>query len=309
MTHSRASFLDSLRGVERSLGEDALSTRALIPANAQHNETARLLRRGLYVVGFNLLEDFLKARTGELLALASATHLAFADLPPGLRKAAVSSAYSSGFSQARFHREDADTILQDVAAAVASTAGGSTLHLHRYSFLHAGSNVGAQDVSDVLSALHIRGPWKQLDALAALCGIGGLPLEDLYSTLLQSRHAAAHTSTANVEVGDLRNLLRTAATLAMVFDLACSSRFLRVRENEPHAPEAAKSDVVPEVELRVVTEHPRGWAELRSDGRAARVHATQSLAIAGALSRVRRPQSLIVKRSDGSPVDWYPYGY
>lgn len=309
MALARETFLASMEGVRSSLSDEALSTKALLPANAQHNQTSRILRRGLFVVTFNMLEDFLKSRMSELLELASATSLRFEDLPPGLRAAALGGAYKSGKTQATFQRGDADAILQDVAAAVASTAGGVALRLHRYAFLHSGSNIGAQDISEVLSALHVRGPWTQLDEIAALCGVSTLPLEGLYSSLHQKRNAAAHQVTATIEIADLRDLVQTAIVLAMAFDIACSCRILPIRENRVFVPGTAKSEVAPEVQVRHVTEHARGWAELRTDGRARKVHAIRHDAVASALTRAQRPETVLVTAADNSPVDWYPFGY
>lgn len=309
MAQARESFLTSMEGVRASLDEVALSTMALLPENAQHNQTSRILRRGLFVVTFNVLEDFLKSRTGELLGLASATNLRFEELPPGLRSGAISGAYHSGTTQARFQRDDSDAILQDVAAAVASTTGGVALKLHKYAFLHGGSNVGAQDISEVLAALHIKGPWTQLDTVVALCGISSLPLEGLYSSLHQKRNAAAHDAAATIEIADLKDLVQTALVLAMAYDIACSSRILRIRENRPFLPGTPKSEVAPDLKVRLVAEHSRGWAELRFDGRARKIHQEKHDAISTCLSRVRRPENVLVKSGDNAPVDWYPFGY
>lgn len=274
-----------------------------------HNDTSRLLRRGLFIVTFNALEDFLKSRMSELLAHASTTSLRFDELPSGLRKAAVETASRSGATQARFDRDNSEQIFQDVAAAIASTAGGSTLQLHPYSFLHGSSNVGAQDVADVLTALHVKDPWGQIDTTAAMAGTSTLPLRGVYESLHGKRNSAAHTGTSSIEVPDLGELVNAARVLAMCFDMLVSARVMSIRNNVAWVEGSAKVDLASTLTFDFVAEHPRGWAELRRDGRPLKVHSDVTAATSSRLTRTGRTSSLVVRLADGRPHDWYPNGY
>lgn len=307
---ARSELLATIAGIDLARLEPALGTRALLPENRDHNAAARILRRGLYVVSFNALETFFKARMAELLTEASATQLSFSDLPPKLQEAAVRDALQNAVTQARFEDSGQDlALLQDAANAVASTVGGASLRLHEYSFLHRGSNVTREELKKAIAAMHVRDPWGQMDDIAAACRISTLPLEAIYATAVSKRNGAAHSASSSIEVSDLEALSSAIPILAMTYDICISAAFLDTKRSTAHDASSPKRDVAALQKFKVVQSHARGVAEIRADGRPRKVFSDAAAAVSDLQGRLRTHENIVLLSSSSAPVDWYPFGY
>ena len=51
-----------------------------------HNEKVRMLRNGMSIIGFTILEDFIKRRIGEILKIIGTTGCTFNSLPEKLKE-------------------------------------------------------------------------------------------------------------------------------------------------------------------------------------------------------------------------------
>src|SRR4051794_4745128 len=120
MGSARGELLANIEGVRRAAGDPLLQRIAPLPANQSINKTAELLRRGVYIVAFNAMEDYLKKRVGEHFAnLPAVSTLDFDHLPPGLRRAAVIDAIKNGVREAGYDKANQMKIIRTVAGAVA----------------------------------------------------------------------------------------------------------------------------------------------------------------------------------------------
>lgn len=73
-----------------------------------HNGVANLLRKGLGIVAFNILEDFIKKRSSEALSRVSASRISFSKLPVKLQEAAILEAVSSLAFRAKLEKKKAE---------------------------------------------------------------------------------------------------------------------------------------------------------------------------------------------------------
>ena len=87
MSVARATFLERLAAFKDAINVELLVSQA--PSEVKHNQRARLMRNGLSVVGFAIVEDFVKARTAEVLTRIGNSPATFEQLPEKLRKASV----------------------------------------------------------------------------------------------------------------------------------------------------------------------------------------------------------------------------
>ena len=90
MSTAKEIFLNRLENFE-----NALSSTDLISGNLrdrQHNEKARMLRNGMAIVEYTILEDFIKKRIGEVLKEIGRSGISFNLLPAKLKETAVLSA-------------------------------------------------------------------------------------------------------------------------------------------------------------------------------------------------------------------------
>lgn len=231
---SREDFLRRIKTIDNASSDAYLIDRAL--TDQAHNDRARLLRNGLMVVAFTSLEDFIRARTGDLLDVVSRTVVRFSELPSNLQRAATAGALNAVRLRAEMARrsgEDPIPLLQEVSSHIASTAGG-TLQISQYSLAYSGSNVSSVEISDAIGAFNAGDAWNEITSIANRCGAGGLPLKDAYDQATQLRHSAAHRPDADIQPRDLQSFCQQAIAIALGFDIIASraARLLRKGDAE-----------------------------------------------------------------------------
>ena len=174
---AHASLITRLRLVDEAIDHDLLVDKEL--TNLKHNQRAQMLRSGLMIAAFTSVEDFIRVRTGELLACISRTVLRFDLLPEALKRAATTEVMKAAYEQAKLIKrrgEDPLPMIQQAATEVAST-GSSPLLISKYGLGYSGSNLAADDVSVILSSLQISDVWNEIDNIAGRCGSTSLSLK------------------------------------------------------------------------------------------------------------------------------------
>jgi hypothetical protein len=302
---ARDDLLEGMQGVREAANNQVLQTLSPVPANDLANRMAQLLRRGLYVVSFNLMEDFLKRRVKEhLYNLSSVSRLDFNQLPPALQKAAVIDAMKNGMQVARFNKSNDMQIVRDVARAVASTGNMANYLVHEYSLLHSGSNVAADDIAYTMGCLHMRDPWKQMQDLLDAVGNVGSPVRARFEACLLKRNAAAHQG-ANIEYTDLIEISGLGVAVCFAFDVIFSAGISRFADNVATQLNDPKVTVTPQIQLRFVTEKPRGWCRLDRNKRPLRYYPSLNRAVQQSLRNLSTMSVVVVVGSMGEIAGWH----
>ena len=266
---------------------------------------AELLRRGLYIVAFNALEDYLKKRVGEHLStLPTMSALDFDHLPPGLRRAAVIDAIKNGIREAGYDRANQIAIIRTVAGAVASTDSRNQYSIHEYSLLRSGSNVSVDDISTALRSLHIENPWGQMQAVLDLVGNVGAPIQGRFATCGLKRNAAAHGGAA-IEYSDLVEITDLAVPLCFAFDLIFSAGMTRLADNVPTSDTDPKIQPASSVEIRFVGQNGNRWCRLTQQKRPFRYFASQGEAVRRSLNGLPAMGAVVVLGHLGEIAGWH----
>ena len=63
---ARHKFIDRITTFRNAIDSGIVISEGV--AETDHNKRARILRNGLAIIGYTILEDFLKTRTGEVLS-------------------------------------------------------------------------------------------------------------------------------------------------------------------------------------------------------------------------------------------------
>jgi hypothetical protein len=298
-------LLRRIETVEQASLDPFLIDRIL--TDVAHNDRACVLRNGLMVVAFTSLEDFIRARTGELLDAISRTVLPFSDLPETLQNAATMGAMKAARSRAEMAKsagEDAQALLQEAASHIASTAGGS-LQISRYSLAYSGSNVSSAEISGILAAFHVADAWNEITSIASRCGAGSLPLKSAYDQAIQLRHPAAHRPDANVQPRDLQGFCSQAIAIALGFDVIASRAARLIREGDSGIL-AGKVKLAGTVRIRFLDVETRGTVERREGRvRAVSVNKDPSAALKNAVRNATTDKDPVVSRGPSQlPVNW-----
>lgn len=219
MSVARKAVCEGLNQIRTAIDDFDLRDKALLPDNRSHNASVRIIRNGLAVQCFNILEDFIKARTAEVLRDLSASHVAFTHLPEKLQLAATVDAVKAIAYQ--FRLRDKTTRIdyaQQYTAKIASTAMGA-VELPEVAFFHSNSNIGKDQYRDALAAFAIDNPWNQVTGLCSRIGIAGMPSEKIFTSFAQRRHLAAHNANTAVSESDLLQSIIDAIGLTLAFDV------------------------------------------------------------------------------------------
>lgn len=217
---SRDSLLATLAVLKDCLNDTALVDKA--PADVAHNARARMLRQGLAVLVFSTVETFIRERTGEVLRSFTNPSLVFADLSPALQKAATLGALEGVRFRLKLQpaANKISWLVSNLAAI--SDAMANVQGLSDHSFGYSASNIGEDDVKEILRSFGVDGPWAQMTSLTARFGIAVLDAEAEFESIKKRRHSSAHALTGQVLFDDLQNSVRSSLAICLAFDLLLS---------------------------------------------------------------------------------------
>lgn len=233
-SRAKTGLLTRMKSIELASRLEALIDRDVM--QVEHNETANLLRKGLGIVAFNILEDFIKSRTAEMFDSISNSRVRFDNLPEKLKIAATSGALKALSYQSNLERKnDGDwlSLIHSEAKNIFSTSQ-FPFTLSPISMLYENSNVSHVDISDVMKSLDIIGGWNKLKEVSDLIGGGVVDLQSAYINMYKRRNHCAHEASFIYEYTWLENAINEIIAIAAAFDIVISTR-CRYIINDPTA--------------------------------------------------------------------------
>jgi hypothetical protein len=307
MSVARANLNERLSAYKQALRSESLIDKAY--ADTSHNAAARILRNGLAVVGFAIMEDFVKSRTSEAMGRISGSRTKFGELPTALQKAAAIDVFESMKFQLK-HMDvspaEVVRIFQENAVKVASTAGENyTLPSEVFGF--AKSNISDSTVEEILQAfLCVRG-WEAMQVLGNKLGVGVISLRSAFNIAASRRHDAAHDASAQIQYSQLESFQKEAVAICLCFD-ALISRAVRLildRDRE-HIIEKRRPVSAQTVKIRLIVLVDGKFKEyIPNKSRAESVSASLEDALNKVSPKARLANECIVFRDQqGRPESW-----
>jgi hypothetical protein len=271
-----------------------------------HNGVANLLRKGMGIVAFNILEDFIKKRCAEALENISTSGISFSLLTDSMQRGATMDALSSLVFRARIEKKDGGdwkSLIQSETINIHSTKN-PVFNLSPLSFASSGSNVTPDDVKDILAAFGIPNGWGAMKDLSDNIS-GGVPnLHDAYKFAAERRHQSAHSANFLYDYQWLRNIRNEILAIAASLDILLEARCRKIRSslNKPVAEHAC--DIW---NVRFLMEHGVSFKEAKSvTGRAIKNWPNLDDAIANIRSKlVHNDEFLVVLDNSRRIRKWY----
>jgi len=223
------------------------------PAAHQQNQVASMFRNGLAVLEFATIEDFIRQRTAEVLDTFSNT-LSFDDLSEKLQTAVTTGALKAILFRQNYEPDPIKWTfnqLKPVARAETNITSLSPL-----SFGQSSSNIGPDDVSNILSAFGIEGGWTSISTISRRVGIGGaVDYCQSFKNMATRRHKAAHNININIPLSDLVNTLTEIIGICCGFDLLLSHAHSlhNIRQVPKKSTGLVRQD---NIKLRFISAHP-----------------------------------------------------
>lgn len=281
MSAARKSFYDTLN-VITGLGAAPLLT-DVFPPTDPHNNRARILRSGLVVSAFSHLEAYIENRLDEVLPELASSPFGYATFGDNLRRFFSVDAIQGLSQRIRFmEKMDALPFVEANLPRVASFTATPPIFTG-LGFSPFGSNVSAEDVSNLLKAFGITDGWRKLRSVCSSVGATPLSLKEDFKNLIRTRNKAAHDSTTNVPSLDLSAHLRTVRLIAIAMDIALTHA-IRSHSTSTTYEAAAANAAKLAYKLRFIDVDVTGQCRERTkaSGRAIKLHTDLSSALQAA---------------------------
>ena len=301
-------FFENLDAFNSALVHEFLVTKDPVTQKL-HNKRAQILRNGLAVTGFVILEDFVKSRTSEIIQRIGTGLTSFNKLPEGIKAAATEGVVKALLVQIKRGVTDSKSkseFIQDHAKKIGNTNGSSYTVSH-LSFFHDKSNVDKSDIENILTAFKVDNPWGSISGIAKNCGLGGASdYKAMFEAASARRHNAAHSIFAETEISDLISFSEQILGFAIGFEFLLSTALnLIICLDSDYT--IKKSINHKAVRLKTLELKGKVWREITfGRSRATKTDASKDVLIESCLKKSQKDGScVVIKNSKGFPEAWH----
>lgn len=217
MSAFRGEFYDTLQSMLAVVSNPLLTD--VFPPTDPHNVSARILRTGLAVSAFALLERYIKSVFDALVVDVAQSSIKYANFPDAMKKFLIVDSVAGLNNSATYIRDPVVKLsfLEGEVDKLSSYSSNPPTYT-AFGFSPSGSNVGHEDIKQGFKAFGVADPWTKLTNIASDIGSSSLSLKNDYITLARSRHQSAHTA-ANIPTTDLLNNINAAIVIGMSADI------------------------------------------------------------------------------------------
>lgn len=222
---AKSELFNHLKYLDSALQSESIIDKDISESN--HNGAANLIRKGLGIVSFNILEDFIKSNIFEVLDSISKSGVSYDNLPAKLQEATTLGALKALVFRAKIDKKDGKDWVRLIHSETKNIHSTSLMpfSLSKYSFVSENSNISSSEITDMLKALGISGGWDTLKNISNNISGGVADLNQSYHNASLRRHNAAHFSSFQYEYSWLYNIraeiLAIAASLNILLTALC----------------------------------------------------------------------------------------
>lgn len=260
MSPARQTFYDALAAMRDTI-RDPLLTDSII-GSSQHNTRARILRNGLLVSSFSLLESYLEDRLEEKIQELSTSRIGYSSFSEALR--AFLTVHAVTGLSTRINFADKADRLQLAESHLLRTAGfrSSPPSYTGLGFSPKGSNISEADIKELFASFGVRDGWRHLSDLCSRLGSARLSLRDDFRNFHRARNKAAHDSSTNIATSDLETHLATSLLIGMTADIVLTYAINCFVKNRTLVSAETASNNVTNLKIRFIDEQIGGsWIE------------------------------------------------
>jgi hypothetical protein len=303
---ARQNFHERLAAYNAAIKEPVIVSGA--PSEREHNARARLFRNGLAVMGFGIVEDFVRTRCSEILQRIGSGTTAFIDLPEALRIAATAGVTDAiRFKSSFLDKTSAEyfPLYQTNSRSIASTAEVA-YEISPIAFGYDRANIQKEDIERLLRAFNIDGHWSAVSAIAIRSGASVLDVKSAFGNALKRRNSAAHQADSDTEVTDLSAFSGEAAAIALGLDVMLSHALRKILDANSDFLRRKRLLAASHIGLRFIQFDGVFWREIENNAsRAYRRNKDLATLKAECIIRARnKEQAIVIKDIAGRITDW-----
>lgn len=312
---SKSSFLDRINNLSSTLEEQptSLILTSLSPINIDHNNRAKMLRNGLAIISFVILEDFLKNRIGEVIEGIKSSAISFSAFHDELKVATTLEAIDSISYRANNLKRSGDdwlTFIQQETYKVSSSRN-SRYKMSKYSLGWNKANIVTDDISKWLKIFRVKGGWKTIRELTSKAEVTLISPESIYKSAFLRRNAAAHSPNSDALLTDLIQFTNDAKAIALAFDILVTFSLHEINKPNILLLNGCYKIEASSVSFRFILKSGKNWKEfINTNKRALKKSNNLEDAIKIAKKRPKKGKFdvIIVKDDLNSIIDWH-YSY
>jgi len=280
------------------------------PLSDPHNVKAKMLRNGLAITSFVILEDFLKNRLGEITENIKNRSIAFSSFYDDLKAASTIDALDSISYRANNLKrsgEDWITFIQQETKRIASSSG-IRYKLSKYSIGWNKANVATEDIPKWLRIYRIKGGWNTIQKITRKAEVTLVSPETIFRSAVSRRHSAAHDPSSESLLPDLIQFTKDSKAIALAFDILITKSLDEI--NKPNLQLIAGNKKIDEsdINFRFILKSGRYWKEYKdTTKRALKRSYDLKEAIKEAKKRSKlKDEIILIKNEANSIIDWIP---
>lgn len=308
MPDARSTLYERIEALASAINHESVV--AGPPSARAENARAKIMRSGLAVITFAILEDFLRSRSREALAYVSRSGNAFSKMPSALRRLATIRTIKAVIFQLGIKDNSRDDIayVQKMAGSIASTST-SSYEIPDIAFGYDASNLSDTMIEELLEALQIEKPWESIGQVAARAGVGTLRQRHraAFAELATRRHHAAHDPRSDIQPSELEAGLLDVVGLAVGFDALLSMAAERFRSRDKDFLEGKKKILQRDLGIVFIEPADNGIVGVKRETSARywRMEDTMDAAIVKARTLCSQKETLMVISSSRKiPARW-----
>lgn len=311
MPTAKENFLSRLINFEKVVSPENPADSVLVSrslSEISHNERVKMLRNGLAIVSYTMLEDFIKKRVGEVFKELGTSGIDFNSLPEKLKDLAVLGALNGVKSIAEMRKrnsEDYISFIQDETSFISSTKN-TTFELSEYSFGWSKSNLSAEDINTILSIFNVAGGWDNIRSISSIININLLNPKEIFTNAARRRHSAAHDSNADSLLVDLQSYVTQSRVIAFGVDTLITQSLRQIKNNNINFLNGSVRTAVNQLSFRYIVQEDDKWKEKKTlTGRAYRIKFTLDEILPQSQIRAKNNNEiLLIKASNNQILDW-----
>jgi len=298
----QSDFIEGMHGFRLACQHKDLVEKT--PDETDHNLRSQALRNGIAIIGFSVLEHFIRSRTGELLLAFNQVNTPFEDLPKKIREIATKGAIKGILKRMNFN--DDPILFTQTEAEIIASSKDPIYQISQYSIGWDNSNLNVADVNTILKSFSIDSGWSNIDVLSSRLDLTILSSKEAFYNAAQRRHDAAHNVYARIQPTDLENFVREAYAIALGFDLLLSTAYYKIFIGDYRFLNNGIKITDKDVSWRMIIQDGNKWKEYREQGsRAVKTAGTKEELWPYALMRAKNNNEFLLSMdSDGFPSKW-----
>jgi len=274
------------------------------PSEINFNLTSKIFRNGIAIIGFSILEHFIRERTGEIFLAFKNIKVPFNDLPDKIQDNAIRGAVIGIRSIIRYPETSLRDIQEEVL--IISSSLSTKYQISRYATGWEKPNLSSKDISQILNSFKIQKGWDCINKISNRLNLTIPSAKSSFDNAAYRRNSAAHNINANINPNDLQSFIREAYAIAISFDIMVSTAYQKLyqRDTTYLANDGHVKDN--DVKFRIVKYRNGGWLETRENAnRVTRREVHKQMLISDAKRRANKNNEIFVSFNiKGYPTEW-----